>query len=48
MTRGQATTNENKKAVESQLIAVSETSKYAAAEADTGAKVSHYRKSISV
>lgn len=42
MTSGAATAKEKRKPVESQLIAVSETSKYVAADVETGAKVSHY------
>jgi hypothetical protein len=41
MTSGAATENENRKAVESQLMAVSETLKYVAADVETGAKVNH-------
>jgi hypothetical protein len=42
MTSGAATAKEKRKPVESQLIAVSETSKYVAAEVETGAKVNHF------
>jgi hypothetical protein len=42
MTSGAATVKEKREAVESQLIAVSETSKYVAADVETGANVSHW------
>jgi hypothetical protein len=41
MVRGQAATKANRKPVESQFMAVSETEKYSAAVEDMGAKVSH-------
>lgn len=48
MTSGAATENENRKPVESQFIAVSETSKYVAADVETGAKVNHCKSSVHV
>lgn len=42
MTSGAATAKEKRNAVESQFIAVSETSKYVAADVETGANVNHY------
>jgi hypothetical protein len=48
MTYGETATKANKKAVLSQLMAVSLTSKYSALVVETGANVNHYVQSVSV